>query len=83
MSGHGTVETAIEATKLGALDFVEKPLSLAKLLRTVGHAIEVGRQARAQRIAGGTQSPLDVMGKAGRCRFCETNAGGWRRMNPW
>ncbi|MDE2234462.1 MAG: sigma-54-dependent Fis family transcriptional regulator [Gammaproteobacteria bacterium] len=64
MSGHGTVETAIEATKLGALDFVEKPLSLAKLLRTVGHAIEVGRQARAQRIAGGTQSPLDVMGKS-------------------
>src|SRR5690606_3137229 len=35
MSGHGTVETAVEATRLGAFDFVEKPLSLAKLLRTV------------------------------------------------
>jgi DNA-binding NtrC family response regulator len=35
MSGHGTVETAVEATRLGAVDFVEKPLSLAKLLRTV------------------------------------------------
>ncbi len=35
MSGHGTVETAVEATRLGAYDFVEKPLSLAKLLRTV------------------------------------------------
>ena len=34
MSGHGTVETAVEATRLGAFDFVEKPLSLAKLLRT-------------------------------------------------
>jgi len=33
MSGHGTVETAVEATRLGALDYVEKPLSLAKLLR--------------------------------------------------
>ena len=36
MSGHGTVETAVEATRLGAFDFVEKPLSLAKLLRTGG-----------------------------------------------
>ena len=34
MSGHGTVDTAVEATRLGAFDFVEKPLSLAKLLRT-------------------------------------------------
>jgi DNA-binding NtrC family response regulator len=34
MSGHGTVETAVEATRLGAFDFVEKPLSLTKLLRT-------------------------------------------------
>ncbi|HFD87117.1 MAG TPA: sigma-54-dependent Fis family transcriptional regulator, partial [Gammaproteobacteria bacterium] len=33
MSGHGTVETAVEATRLGAFDFIEKPLSLAKLLR--------------------------------------------------
>jgi len=64
MSGHGTVETAIEATKLGALDFVEKPLSLAKLLRIVGHAIEVGRQARAQRVGGGSQSSLDPLGKS-------------------
>ncbi|MEW8459693.1 MAG: response regulator, partial [Candidatus Thiodiazotropha endolucinida] len=31
MSGHGTVETAVEATRLGAYDFLEKPLSLAKL----------------------------------------------------
>ena len=35
MSGHGTVETAIEATKLGAKDFIEKPISMAKLLATV------------------------------------------------
>ena len=34
MSGHGTVETAVEATRLGAYDFLEKPLSLAKLLLT-------------------------------------------------
>jgi len=40
MSGHGTVETAVEATRLGAFDFIEKPLSLAKLLLTVEHALD-------------------------------------------
>jgi len=50
MSGHGTVDTAVEATRLGAFDFVEKPLSLAKLLRTVEAALEsAGKQSRAAR----------------------------------
>jgi len=40
MSGHGTVETAVEATRLGAYDYIEKPLSLAKLLLTIEHALE-------------------------------------------
>ena len=40
MSGHATVETAVEATRLGAYDFIEKPLSLAKLLLTIEHALE-------------------------------------------
>jgi DNA-binding NtrC family response regulator len=50
MSGHGTVDTAVEATRLGAVDFVEKPLSIAKLLRTVEGALEsagnLGKQSR-------------------------------------
>jgi two-component system, NtrC family, nitrogen regulation response regulator NtrX len=46
MSGHGTVETAVEATRLGAFDFVEKPLSLTKLLRTVERALDSGRRKR-------------------------------------
>ena len=50
MSGHGTVDTAVEATRLGAFDFVEKPLSLAKLLRTVEGAIETaGKQSKKAR----------------------------------
>jgi DNA-binding NtrC family response regulator len=54
MSGHGTVETAVEATRFGAVDFVEKPLSMAKLLSTVksalsGAAAEAGRELRRQR----------------------------------
>lgn len=39
MSGHGTVETAVEATRYGAFDFIEKPLSMAKLLSTVKSAL--------------------------------------------
>ena len=46
MSGHGTVETAVEATRLGAFDFVEKPLSLAKLLRTVERALDASKRRR-------------------------------------
>jgi len=46
MSGHGTVETAVEATRLGAFDYVEKPLSLTKLLKTVERALEAGRRKR-------------------------------------
>lgn len=42
MSGHGSVEAAVEATRLGAYDFLEKPLSLAKLLLIVERALEVG-----------------------------------------
>ena len=63
MSGHGTVETAVEATRLGAFDFVEKPLSLAKLLRTVERALDAGRRHRqSARLLG---SPLAVpLGKS-------------------
>ena len=63
MSGHGTVETAVEATRLGAFDFVEKPLSLAKLLRTVERALDAGRRHRqSARMLG---SPLAVpLGKS-------------------
>jgi two-component system, NtrC family, nitrogen regulation response regulator NtrX len=46
MSGHGNVETAVEATRLGAANFVEKPLSLAKLLKTVEGALEKGDRHR-------------------------------------
>jgi DNA-binding NtrC family response regulator len=48
MSGHGTVDTAVEATRLGAVDFIEKPVSLAKLLRTVEKAL-AARRSREQR----------------------------------
>ena len=62
MSGHGTVETAVEATRLGAYDFLEKPLSLAKLLLTVERALEAEQLRREniglKRQAMGADAPL-------------------------
>ncbi len=42
MSGHGTIETAVEATRIGAVDFLEKPVALQKLLDTVARAVQKG-----------------------------------------
>jgi len=65
MSGHGTIETAVEATRIGAVDFLEKPIALQKLLSTIAKAIKEGApklqapvaQAQAQQIE------LDVGGQ--------------------
>ena len=40
MSGHATIDTAVEATRIGALNFLEKPIALQKLLKTVSKALE-------------------------------------------
>jgi DNA-binding NtrC family response regulator len=40
MSGHATIDTAVEATRIGALNFLEKPIALQKLLKTVTKALE-------------------------------------------
>jgi DNA-binding NtrC family response regulator len=42
MSGHGTIDTAVEATRIGAFDFLEKPIALQKLLKTVNAALKHG-----------------------------------------
>ncbi len=58
MSGHGTVETAVEATKFGAFDFVEKPLSMAKLLSTVKAALSSSRQTGQQDLSLIKEEPV-------------------------
>ncbi len=55
MSGHGTVETAVEATRFGAYDFVEKPLSTAKLLRTVNAALSKTQALGAEKLEDNEQ----------------------------
>lgn len=47
MSGHGTIETAVEATKFGALAFLEKPISMQKLLDSVRHGLDVKNRISA------------------------------------
>ena len=49
ISGHGTIETAVEATKLGAFDFIEKPPDLNRLLVTVRNALDRGQLATQNR----------------------------------
>jgi len=53
MSGHGTIDTAVEATKFGAMAFLEKPITLQKLLR----AVEQGLAKPASRNAAQPSSP--------------------------
>ncbi len=67
LSGHGTVETAVEATRLGAADFVEKPLSLNRLLRTVEQALAAARGSGRSAAARGIQPPVfTVLGRSRR-----------------
>jgi len=51
MSGHATIDTAVEATRFGALDFLEKPIALARLLSAVKGGLERGRVMRMLRAA--------------------------------
>lgn len=65
MSGHGNVETAVEATRLGAYDFIEKPLSIAKLLLTIKHALETtSLQQENLQLHHATSSKLDLIGRS-------------------
>jgi len=65
MSGHGTVDAAVEATRLGAFDFIEKPLSLAKLLVTVEGALQSRQSATSQNITHhDILHPVEIVGKS-------------------
>ena len=76
MSGHGTVETAVEATRLGAYDFIEKPLSIAKLLLTVQRSLETAKLQRENIGLRKGISPLDdPIGNSAPIKKLRTNAG--------
>ena len=57
MSGHATIDTAVEATRIGAMNFLEKPISLQKLLKTVQQGLSRGPdQARGTLISQGLRN---------------------------
>ncbi|RKZ40351.1 MAG: sigma-54-dependent Fis family transcriptional regulator [Gammaproteobacteria bacterium] len=63
ISGHGTVETAVEATRLGAYDFIEKPLSISKLLITIQRALEMASlQQEYNRLGKNVQFVTEPLG---------------------
>ena len=64
MSGHGTLETAVEATRLGAHDFVQKPISLAKLLSIVSQALEAGRKTESRPSAAQQSEDSELVGSS-------------------
>jgi len=53
MSGHATIETAVEATRIGALDFLEKPIAMQRLLATVKRALRNAEAAAAPQLSIG------------------------------
>jgi DNA-binding NtrC family response regulator len=67
MSGHATIDTAVEATRIGALNFLEKPIALQKLLKTVNKALESSPkyvepiEERVSSAAQSSQSPKSVV----------------------
>ena len=66
MSGHGTIETAVEATRIGAVDFLEKPIALQKLLDTVAKSIKEGAEKMHAPVleTQGRQSEVNTQGQA-------------------
>jgi DNA-binding NtrC family response regulator len=65
MSGHGTIETAVEATRIGAFDFLEKPIGLSKLLTTIARAFKTAASKEPRRIS------LAVLGSSAPIRDAE------------
>ena len=66
MSGHATIETAVEATRIGALAFLEKPITLQKLLKAVEHGLNRGqlRKLHAAQLAAQNTEIVSSAGSA-------------------
>jgi len=61
MSGHATIETAVEATRIGAFSFLEKPITLQKLLKAVEQGLARGQLRKAASSASAAISPASIL----------------------
>lgn len=75
MSGHGSIDTAVEATKIGALDFLEKPIPLQKLLATVERALKYSE------IQNNQNFNLDNLGKTEAIKTLQKQVENARKLN--
>ncbi len=83
ISGHGTIETAVKATKLGAFDFIEKPLSLEKVLVTVHNAIGMSRlKEENASLRGMMQERYEMVGDSEPARLLREQIASSRRPAP-
>ena len=83
MSGHGTVETAVEATRHGAFDYIEKPLSLARLLLTVRRGIEAAKTLRRPSTAMQRGDVPQLVGASGKMRRLRELAAAHAVRHEW
>jgi len=84
MSGHGTIETAVKATRLGAYDFLEKPLSFDKLLLTIEHALErVRLREENLRLRGETLRAREILGSSEPIARLKAQIGQAAPTNGW
>jgi len=65
MSGHATIDTAVEATRIGALDFLEKPITLQKLLKAVEAGLLRGRPGAAEHASASSSAAANVRAAGG------------------
>lgn len=76
MSGHATIDTAVEATRIGAMDFLEKPITLQRLLKTIAAGLARGR------LPAPASAPVVHATRPSRSKTSSTLP--WpRRIPPW
>ena len=81
ISGHGTIETAVRATKLGAYDFLEKPLSIDRTLILIKNAIEAKRLRRENRdLKKQLQSKSVIIGDSVPMKALRQQTSSWRHQ---
>ncbi len=84
ISGHATIETAVKTTKLGAYDFIEKPLSLDKVVLAVEHALEKHRLVEENKALKGTQkAKFEIIGETPVMKKLRSNITQAAPSNAW
>ena len=61
MSGHATIDTAVEATRIGAVDFLEKPITLQRLLKTISSALSRQIKPVSSKLAAPATTPVSAI----------------------